>query len=68
MANNPNDPKGPQNPSVMRRHHYGKINHCQNRGQFIPYHYNYNYEDEKIRVAEGKMEASQPKGTNSKHA
>jgi hypothetical protein len=56
------------NSIVMRRHHYMNwINHCQNRGQFIPYRYNYNYDEEKARATKGKMESFRPKGTNSKH-
>ena len=52
----------------MRRNHYiNWANHCQNRGQFIPYRYNYNYEEEKTRIIVGKMGASRPKGSNSKH-
>jgi hypothetical protein len=63
-----NIPQNAQRSFDMRRHHYMNwIDHCQNRGQFIPYRYNYNYEAEKTRVTGGKMGASRPKGSNSKH-
>lgn len=52
----------------IRRDHYTNwINHCQNRGQFIPYRYNYNYEVEKTKVTVEKMGASRPKGSKGKN-
>lgn len=60
-------PQDAQSSLDMRRNHYITwVNHCQNRGQFIPYRYNYNYEEEKTRITEGKMMPSRPKGSNGK--
>lgn len=53
--------------SIAMQHYINWVNHCQNRGQFIPYRYSYNYEEEKTRVTAGKMGASRPKGSNGKH-
>lgn len=63
-----NIPQDAEHSFDMRRHHYMNwINHCQNRGRFIPHRYNYNYEAEKTRVTVGKTGASRPKGSNGKH-
>ena len=60
-------PQDATNPLVMWRHHYMNwVDHCQNRGQFIPYRYNYNYKEEKTRIMVGKIGASRPKGSNGK--
>ena len=60
-------PQDAQSSIYMRRNHYITwVNHCRNRGQFIPYRYNYDYEEEKTRIMLGKIGASRPKGSNSK--
>jgi hypothetical protein len=60
-------PQDAQSSFDMRRNHYITwVNHCQNRGRFIPYRYNYNYKEEKTRITLGKIGTSRPKGSNSK--
>lgn len=62
-----NIPPNAQSSFDMRHNHYITwVNHCQNRGQFIPYRFNHDYKEEKTRITLGKMGASRPKGSNSK--